>query len=52
MVEGARKRDEKTWWRTAWSVSHLLNIAGKTLKKGNESSPAKLLGKVIGGASK
>lgn len=32
LMAGARAREERMWERTAWALSHELNVAGKTLR--------------------
>jgi hypothetical protein len=44
-VIGSRTRNEWAMERAAWMVSHLMNISGKSIKKGKHVTPDKLLGK-------
>jgi hypothetical protein len=44
-VEGYRERDLRQWQHEAWLVAHLMNISGKSLKKGSRIKPADLLPK-------
>lgn len=43
MLQGARDRERNRWERLAWQTAHLLNVAGKSLKR--DVQPLDLLGR-------
>ena len=43
MMAGSAAREEREWERAAWMTAHLLNIAGKSLRR--EVTVDKLLGR-------
>ena len=45
LLEGYRERDLRQWQHEAWMVAHLMNISGKSLKKGSRIKPEDLLPK-------
>ena len=45
MKAGWLRRQERLLDTVAWAVSHLVNMSGKSLKKGVTVSPDKLLGR-------
>lgn len=45
MAAGVNWREQQIWERTAWAVSHMLNVSGKTMR--TRVTPKRLLHKPV-----